>query len=278
MFVELPPEDYQPGDEHMCGLLQYSLYGTRDAAQNWEEELTSRLTDLKIDERGARARACGKAASRATTLWTKTTTSKSAENGRWWNSSSKCCQEIGEDPGFEKSGRILSRFIELDRDGITIEADQRRVRETLKDFELQRANHSATPCAVERKDESGARGDESKGESRCGQGQTQIKHERVDVNDGDDRDRLHVADDDANDSQALTSGDITQYRALVARISYMSQDRPDLKFARPTSDGKTISTRRGSCLEDRKILRWEAESRVLVLLAAEWRPGSAFRR
>ena len=36
VFVELPPEDYQPGDEHICGLLQYSLYGTRDAAQNWK--------------------------------------------------------------------------------------------------------------------------------------------------------------------------------------------------------------------------------------------------
>ena len=26
-FVELPTEDYQAGDKHMCGLLQYSLYG-----------------------------------------------------------------------------------------------------------------------------------------------------------------------------------------------------------------------------------------------------------
>ena len=34
VFVELPPEDYQAGGEHLCGLLQYSLYGTRDAAQN----------------------------------------------------------------------------------------------------------------------------------------------------------------------------------------------------------------------------------------------------
>ena len=34
-----------------------------------------------------------------------------------------------------------------------------------------------------------------------------------------------------NDSQALTGGDNTKYRALVARISYLSQDRPDLKFA-----------------------------------------------
>ena len=28
-----------------------------------------------------------------------------------------------------------------------------------------------------------------------------------------------------------TGGDITRYRALVARVSYLSQDRPDLKFA-----------------------------------------------
>ena len=48
VFVELPPEYYQLGDEHMCGLLRYSLYGTRDAAQNWEEELASTLSGLGL--------------------------------------------------------------------------------------------------------------------------------------------------------------------------------------------------------------------------------------
>ena len=43
VFVELPSEDYQAGDEHMCWLLQCSLYGKRDAAQNWEERLASTL-------------------------------------------------------------------------------------------------------------------------------------------------------------------------------------------------------------------------------------------
>ena len=33
VLVDLPPDDYQPGDEHMCGLLRYSLYG-----QNWDED------------------------------------------------------------------------------------------------------------------------------------------------------------------------------------------------------------------------------------------------
>ena len=56
-------------------------------------------------------------------------------------------QVIGEDADLEKSGRILSRVTEWNRDGITIEADQRHVRETLKGLELERANRFATQCA-----------------------------------------------------------------------------------------------------------------------------------
>ena len=84
---------------------------------------------------------------------------------------------IGEDPALEKSGIVLNRVIEGDRDGITIEADQRHVRETLKGLELERANQSAIPCAVERRDESGAGREESKGDNRCGRRQTQTKRE-----------------------------------------------------------------------------------------------------
>ena len=60
---------------------------------------------------------------------------------------------------------IKKQVIEWDRDGITIEADQKHDTEIFRDVELERANHSATPCAVERKDESSARSDESKGEN-----------------------------------------------------------------------------------------------------------------
>ena len=111
------------------------------------------------------------------------------------------------------------------------EADQRHVREVLKDLELERANHSATPCAAERKNEGNARSVESEEENRRKQGQTQTKHELDGMSDGNDRDRPQMAGDDANDSEPLTDGDITKHRALVARISCLSQDRSDLKFA-----------------------------------------------
>ena len=40
IFVELPQDDHQVRDEHRS-------YGTRDATQNWEEELASTLSNLK---------------------------------------------------------------------------------------------------------------------------------------------------------------------------------------------------------------------------------------
>eukprot|EP00973_Karenia_brevis_P042751 5916416-Karenia_brevis.AAC.1 len=35
-FVEICAEDFEPGDEDKCGELQVSMYGTRQAAQNWQ--------------------------------------------------------------------------------------------------------------------------------------------------------------------------------------------------------------------------------------------------
>ena len=140
---------------------------------------------------------------------------------------------IGEDADLEKTGRILNCVIKWGRDGITIEADQRLVREILKDLELEQANHAATPCDMDKKEDN-KRSDGSKGENHCEQGQCQTKHDWGDAGDGDDKNRVQMTGDerdDTNDSQALTGSDITKYRALGARISYVSQDLPGLKFA-----------------------------------------------
>ena len=121
----------------MCGLLQYSLYGTRDAAQNWEEELTSTLSDLKLT-RGIACpcvwRGCIKGEDTVATVHGDDITvggersavelfikmiSKRHESKK---------QVIGEDPDLEKSGRTLNRVIAWNRDGITIEADQRHAK------------------------------------------------------------------------------------------------------------------------------------------------------
>ena len=45
VYVQLPSEDTEPSKEPMCGKLNYSMYGTRDAARNWFEEYSQRLID-----------------------------------------------------------------------------------------------------------------------------------------------------------------------------------------------------------------------------------------
>jgi hypothetical protein len=40
VYVEIPAEDFEPGDEQRCGRLNGSLYGTRDAASNWDREIS----------------------------------------------------------------------------------------------------------------------------------------------------------------------------------------------------------------------------------------------
>ena len=37
VYVQLPEEDTLSGEEGLCGKLELSMYGTRDAAKNWEE-------------------------------------------------------------------------------------------------------------------------------------------------------------------------------------------------------------------------------------------------
>ena len=45
-YVQLAPEDQEPGDEKKCGRLNFSMYGTRDAAQNWASEYAEMLVSI----------------------------------------------------------------------------------------------------------------------------------------------------------------------------------------------------------------------------------------
>ena len=46
IFIEIPKEDLELGDEGCVGQLQLSLYGKRDAVQNWAHEYTTFLLRL----------------------------------------------------------------------------------------------------------------------------------------------------------------------------------------------------------------------------------------
>ena len=44
------PEDRNEGEEELCGKLNYSMYGTRDAAQNWENEYAMSLVNIGFNK------------------------------------------------------------------------------------------------------------------------------------------------------------------------------------------------------------------------------------
>ena len=46
VYIEIPIEDWEPGDEGKVAMLNLSLYGTRVAAQNWACEYTESLRKL----------------------------------------------------------------------------------------------------------------------------------------------------------------------------------------------------------------------------------------
>ena len=118
--------------------MQHSLYGTRDAVQNWEEELTSTLSDLKL----TRGVACPcvwrghiKGEHVVATVHGDDITiggERSAVELLIRKISRKYeikKQMIGEGADFDKSGRILNRVIEWGRDGRL-----RRIRDTSEKY------------------------------------------------------------------------------------------------------------------------------------------------
>ena len=100
-----------------------------------------------------------------------------------------------------------------------------------------------------------------------------------------------MVDDSDPDSHALTNGDITRFRALVARISYLSQDRPDLKFAsmqvrcamaKPTTRDMERVKRIGRYLGGKPRARcwflWQQSGELEAYSDADWGGDKATRR
>ena len=197
VYVELPAEDRKPGEEHLCGKLRFSMYGTRDAAQNWYNEyfqqlvrsgfvqgLASRCTFYHLEKQ-----------IRTYVHGDDYVSTGRPESFEWMRKEleKKCqvkTQVLGPNAGQQKQVKLLNRIVIWDSSkGIVCEADPRHAEIVIEQLKLG----------------------EAKEVSSLG-----TREEGHNTADHDDQ---------------LSERDTTRYRAIVARLNYLIPDRPDIAYA-----------------------------------------------
>jgi hypothetical protein len=195
VFVKLPYEDDEPG---MCGELIMAMYGTRDAAQNWEHEYSDFLTGIGF--KAGKASPC--------VFWMESRNLRIVVHGDdftvlghareldWFRQKIKERYEvkirarIGSEIKDDKSVRILNRIVTWNENGIDYESDQRHAEIIVKELGLKPDNVKSVVTP----------------------GVKETAKEEL-------------------DNEELNSHDSTKYRQLVARASYLAQDRSDIGYA-----------------------------------------------
>ena len=177
--------------------LRMSLYGTRDAAHNWQTECTRCMVSLGF--KVGKASPCNFYHPRldiTCTVHGDDFTSCGPESAiEWFKAKLAGKYEskhsiLGPGSKHEKTIRVLNRVLSWCQDGIRYEADQRHADIVVEELGLKDAKEVSTPGTKE------------------------------------DVDRML-----ADLGPPLKPSDATLYRALAARLNYLALDRSDIQFA-----------------------------------------------
>ena len=222
VYVQLPNEDCNDGDQQFCGRLNFFMYGTRDAAQNWFTEYSRQLINIGFEQ--AKASPC--------TFYHRERSIRTYVHGDDYVSTGKLeqlqwlktqlektfqvkTQTLGPGKDDMKQVKILNRVISWDdKRGISYEADPRHVEIISQQLKLGEAKAVSTPGTKE--------------EGRTAENQ----------------------DEPLNNEQA------TQYRALVARCNYLSPDRPDISFSVKELARSMANPRQGDWVRLKRLGRY----------------------
>ena len=233
MYVQLPEEFCEPGEfGKVCGRLNYSLYGTRDAANNWEECYSQALVELGF--RQGLSSPCvfyhpGRDIS--TVVHGDDFTSLALESELKWLRDAlqqkfliKDRGILGPDPHDLKEIRLLNRVIGWTESCIRYEADQRHAEILIREFDLTSAKGVDTPSSLDHR----------------------------------------ICNDEEDNSAPLDPQYVTKYRAAAARCNFLGLDRPDIQFAaKEVSRGMAKPTER-DLLRLKRLIRYLVANPRLV--------------
>ena len=198
IYIEIPIEDWQPGDADKVAKLNLSLYGTRDAAQNWAEEYTRRLQELGFVA-GLSTPCnftCAEKELRVTVHGDDFTATGPMDSLQWLEEGLAAAWEVKSEylgpssEGCKTEVRVLNRLLRWSAKGVEYEPDQRHADLVIEQAEIANYKPVATPCCTD------AEYDETK----------------------------------RADSRALGGAEATLYRAIAARINYLALDRVDIQY------------------------------------------------
>ena len=194
-YVQLPEED--PEYQNMCARLLRHMYGTRRAADGWQEEYSSYLVGELGFKQGmacpclfvhpGRGLACNVHGDDFTTRGSKRELDifEAELKARY---ELRVGPRLGPGAQDDKEALVLNRVVRWTPDGIEYEADPRQAEKLVRECGLEGANSTATPGLVPTTEQIAA--------------------------DVDLAQKLH-----------------TPFRGSAARANYLSMDRPDCQFA-----------------------------------------------
>ena len=205
IYIRIPKEDWEDGDEERVGMLHLSLYGTRDAALNWSKTYTGFLVaNGFVPGRCSPCNFHHPQRDIAMTVHGDDFTCSGSEQDLWWlEGQFKAkfevkCEVLGPRPGAQSQEiRVLNRVLTWTDAGLCYEPDQRHAEIVIRDLGLTGGKAVSSP---------GSR---------------------------DDANRASSLGLDLEDPQTplLSSREASSYRAISARLNYLAQDRADLQYA-----------------------------------------------
>ena len=193
VFIQIPKEDLQPGDEDRVGKLRLCLYGTRDAAFNWSETVAKQLESCGY-RRGKAYPAVyyNKIEDVAVMVHGDDYMCEGSESAlkKLRDQLSKAFEIkhsiMGLANHLQKEGKILNGIVSVDENGWYVEGDQRHGELIIKELGLEEAKGVTTPG---------------------------------------------VDEPLPDKEEELTDWRLLKYRSLSARGNYLAQDRCDIQYA-----------------------------------------------
>ena len=136
-------------------------------------------------------------------------------------------ETLGEGGQCKKEVRILNRIVRWGEDGVEMEADPRHAEIVVRDLGLSDAKCSRVPGTKEVRKKNDGNGKEERMtdiqvlEEEAGAGSEEL------ILEADEEGTLN----DSEKEEELGPADARRYRAITARLNYVSADRPDIQFA-----------------------------------------------